>query len=676
MRFLLGFLLCLITFTSQSEVIVIGKKLPYESLGKSVTYFRDQQGKLTLQEIISADRNHQFSKSKADVLNFGNSKDACWIKISYSNPVGDAAHLVIDNSNIEEIDYYAEATPGKFAHIHTGSIAPIDPRVVTGSKYIFNLPEDVQGDQVQVVYLRLKSNNILLAPVKIGLSQHLISGIDRIDRFESITIGILLALFLFNVSVYIKSRDLTYLFYSVRILALVTYLVCYFLGYAYLLGPDARYWINTHPHVFLGIGSLAGIAFSYRFLTVEVTLPWAAKWLYLLGAGWVFLSVVSLLGYKSLGSDISQLLSPVTIIGLWGLGLWAYLKGYKLAMYFVVSWSFVCISTIGLVLSLAGIIPYYDNFLHFVPLGFIFELLMLSLALGDRLKEMKKLRLQEHGDKLRVQEENLYLISSQNERLERIVESRTRALKKMVQSLEAANADKTRIFSIIAHDLRSPFNSLISLFSLNDMDLLTFEDVKMLLNDSRKNIDNIHNTLNNLLYWAQSQMKGITTAPSRFNIRAMVEDLIMVYQPLINKKDIRIDLVVDDDSDVYADLNQINLVVRNLIDNAIKFTPLGYYIRIRIWGSVNHIFIDICNPVTDVMNIDRFVSKEHHEPSYGTSNERGVGLGLHLCRDFVAKNKGVLKVSKEEECVVLRFNLPKFEDESPSAVQVQHMEEV
>jgi signal transduction histidine kinase len=675
MRFLLILIFCLISTTSHSEVIVIGKKLPYESLGKSIGYLRDVKADYTLQQVLDADRNNKFIRGNADVLNFGNSKNAYWVKVSYVSAVQENAYLVVDIANIEEIDYYAEIAPGKYRRIHTGSIAPLNPEVVTGRKYTFDLPDSADPAKIQNVYIRFKSDNILLIPLKVALAQQLLSGIDSVDRFESITIGILLALFLFNLSVFIQSRDLTYLYYCIRIFALVTYLVCYFLGYAYLMGDDARYWINMHPHLFLGIGSIAGIAFSYRFLNVEVTLPWSVKYLYVLTAAWLLVIAISVLGYKSMGSNLSQLFSPLTIITLWGLGLAAYRKGYNLALYFVISWSFVCISTIALVLTLGAVLPYDENYMHFVPLGFIFELLMLSLALGDRLKEMKKSRIQEHADKLRVQEENLYLISSQNERLERIVDSRTRALKKMVQSLEAANADKTRIFSIIAHDLRSPFNSLISLFSLNDMDLLTFDDVKMLLHDSRKNVDNIHNTLNNLLYWAQSQMKGITTAPSRFNVRVMVEDLMLVYQPLISKKNIRIDLTIDDDTDVYADLNQINLVIRNLIDNAIKFTPLGYFIRIRIWGSKNHVFVDVCNPVTDLLNIDRLISKENNEPSYGTSNERGVGLGLHLCRDFVAKNKGILKVSKEEDCVVLRFNLPKFVSESSSALEAELMEQ-
>jgi signal transduction histidine kinase len=675
MRFLLAILLCMGSMASHSEVIVIGKKLPYDCIGKSVTYLKDERANLTLQQVIDADRNHQFAASNKNVLNFGNSKAAHWVKISYVNPKKEEAYLVIDFANIEQIDYYTEVAKGKFSRIHTGSIAPDNDKVIAGSNYVFSLPESSHGTEKQTIYLRVKSNNILVLPLKIALSQTLISGIDYVERFEAITVGILVALLLFNISVYLKSKDNTYLFYSIRILALFIYMICYFLGYAYVLGSNFRYFLNLHPHLFMAIGAIAGIAFTYRFLNLRLSIPSSLPYLYALSLGWILLIVVSVLGYKSIGSDISQLLSPITFLALWGLGLAAYIKGHKHALYLLISWSYVCITTLGLWFCLSGITEFHEYYLHFLPIGFICELLLLSLAMGDRLRDMKKSRIQEHADKLKAQEENLYLISSQNERLENIVESRTRALKKIVQSLEAANADKTRIFSIIAHDLRSPFNSLISLFSLNDMDMLTFDDVKILLNDSRKNVDNIHNTLNNLLYWAQSQMKGITTAPSRFNVRVMVEDLIMVFQPLINKKNIRIELRVDDDADVFADLNQINLVIRNLIDNAIKFTPLSHYIRIRIWGSSNHIFIDVCNPVTDILKIDHMINREQNEPSYGTSNERGVGLGLHLCRDFVAKNKGILKVSKEDECVVLRFNVPKFRIEPLSTLEAKLMEQ-
>lgn len=664
MRLFILILFSTLCFTAHGEVIAVGKKMPYTSIGRSISYLEDKTSTLSLPQVINADRNGAFTAGDREVLNFGNTASAYWLKLSYTRPTSAGAYLVIDIGNIEDIQYYYSLEPGKYHRIRTGSLAPAPSEVTVTNRFIFNLPDGPYVAGNETVYVRVKSDNILLVPIKIVTADQLLTGMDSTDRFEAITIGILMALFLFNVSVYIKSKDLAYFFYSIRILALFCYLIFYFRGYGYLLGDTFRYFINGRPHIFMGISILAALAFSYKFLNIRDTLPPAIRVLQFLGLAWLVLILTSAFGLKSLSSDMVQALAPVTIFVLWGTGLITYISGYRPALYYTIAWSFISLTTIGLVFCLAGILPYNESSFHFVPLGFIFELLLLSLALGDRVREIKRSRLQVQADKLKVQQENLYLISSQNERLEKIVESRTRTLKKMVQSLEVANADKTRIFSIIAHDLRSPFNSLISLFSLNDMNMLTFDDVKMLLNDSRKNIDNIHNTLNNLLYWAQSQMKGIKTAPSRFNMGILVEDLLAVYHPLINKKKISINFAVADDTDVFADLDQINLVMRNLIDNAIKFTPHGLTIGIRIWGSDNHIFVDVCNPVVDPLSLEKMLTKADTIPSYGTSNERGVGLGLHLCRDFVEKNHGVLKVSKEDECVVLRFNIPKYFSDS------------
>ena len=111
---------------------------------------------------------------------------------------------------------------------------------------------------------------------------------------------------------------------------------------------------------------------------------------------------------------------------------------------------------------------------------------------------------------------------------------------------------------------------------------------------------------------------------------------------------------------MYADLNQINLVVRNLIDNAIKFTPLNQFIHLKVWGRGQMIYVDVSNPVAGVLNIDQLANNTGGKPSYGTSNERGVGLGLRLCKDFVERNNGKFKVIEEEGCVVFRFSIPKF----------------
>lgn len=659
MRFLIVLFFCVFSITASGEVIVVDRYLPFSSLGKSITYFEDQSGRMDLQGAIQKSDSGAFKRSTADILNLGNGKAACWIKLSYINKINDKIYLVVDIANIESIDLYYTDQTGKTRQVHSGSMAPFAEGVIASKNYIFNLPQGYYPTKIQDVYLRLRTNNIMVVPLKIATTEQMLGGLHTAERFESIYVGILMALFFFNVSVYIRSRDKTYLYYSVYLIAIFVYLVLYFNGYSYLLGKNAKYFINSYPHLFLGIGNVAGIAFSYNFLNLGKLLPRARRLIIGLMVCWAVAICCCVLGYKSESTSIVRAMAGVSTLILWSVGIAAYRQGFKPALYYVLAWSFVLVTTGWIVLTLFDVIPYNAFSFQIAPLCLIFELLLLSLALGDRLKQLNRQTLEVQADKLRVQDENLALVNNLNERLERLVETRTKTLKKTVHSLEVANADKNRLFSIIAHDLRSPFNSLISLFSLNDMDMLTFDDVKMLLNDSRKNIDNIHNTLNNLLYWAQNQMQGIKTAPTRFNVRMMLEELMLVYQPLIVKKNIRTDIVIEDDKDVFADLDQVKLVMRNLIDNAIKFTPQGQYIDIKIWGNLAHLYVDVCNPVAGQIDLDQLNIKPAGQASYGTSNERGIGLGLHLCRDFVEKNGGSLKVSKKGACVLLRFNLPK-----------------
>ncbi|RAJ32946.1 sensor histidine kinase [Pedobacter cryoconitis] len=660
MRSSLFLFLFFISAAAYSQVITINRNLPYLSLGKSISYFIDTDGRLTIDQVAEKGKRGEFLRSSADILNFGNSSATFWIKVSYRNQTRHKAYLVLDVSSIESIDFYSHNNSGSFTRVHTGSLAPENPELIAANNYIFTLPDYDHDAVPQDVYLKLKTDNILLVPLKMSVSERLVEGLNSTERVESIYIGILTALFFFNLFVFIRSKDKAYFYYSVYILSLFIYMVCYFRGYSYYLGYDFRIFVNTYPYLFLGLGSVAGIAFSRSFLNLKILLPQSKQLIRLLIGCWIFTMILCLLGYKSYCSILVQMLTATSSLVIWLLGVVVYYRGYKPALYYVIAWAFVCLTSVWVVLSLSNVFTYSEVSFRFAPLGFIFELLLLSLAMGDRLKDLTTAKLVIQSEKMRIQEENLYLISTQNERLEKIVESRTKSLRKMVKSLEEANADKSRLFSIIAHDLRSPFNSLISLYALNDLDLLSLEEVKMLLNDSRKSFDHIHNTLNNLLYWAQSQLKGISTAPSRFSMRVLTNDLMLVYQPLIKKKNMTTALVITDEEDVYADLNQISLVMRNLIDNAIKFTPLSGHIRLKIWGNQNFIYIDVSNPVAGVLDITQLAEGSDSEPSYGTSNERGVGLGLQLCRDFVEKNNGLLKASKEEGCVVLRFSLPKF----------------
>lgn len=652
MRFLILLFILFGQFKSYSseQIIHLDNHLIDCNLGKHISYFEDKSNQLSFSQIQELSKKGQFKKGQTEILNFGNTKSTFWVKIDYINDEPTKNYLVLDIPNIDHIDFYTNTDKG-IIHRTAGSIVLPSSGVIATNNYIFDLPN--QPHTPTSLWLKLRTNNILVVPIKMVTSDNFIPGKSIKNNLQIIYLGILFTLLLFNFFLYFSLKDSTYLYYSLYVFSLGVYMVMYLRGYGYLLGSDVRILLNSYPHAFLAISVIASILFSKKFLNlkkVSKSLVLTCDFLLLCS---IAMLCVSIAGLKSIASTMAQIIAMAGAIVLWCSGFVAYKRGHKPAKYYILAWSFIAITVVAVVLSLAGVLAYHDYTFEFVPIGSTIELLLLAFALGDRYRTII-------SSEQQIRDENFSLIQTQNQRLEKLVEERTLRLSETIAQLKASNGVKNKLFSIIAHDLRSPFNSLISIFSLKDMDLLSLDELKILLNENRKNIDTIHNTLNNLLYWAQSQMEGVKTVPTTFNIKQLIEDLTLVYSPLIQSKGITINLHATDQSMVFADENQIQLVLRNLIDNAIKFTPSSHGIDITLTPQESSIKICVDNTIskTNALNIDSITNPDAFETTYGTGHEKGIGLGLHLCREYIKGNGSELKVKLSGRLVSFCFQLP------------------
>ncbi|MHA4894116.1 sensor histidine kinase [Pedobacter sp. PWIIR3] len=655
MRQILSLLTLFLLFSLglHSQVIMMDNHLEYKNLGKQIHYFEDKSAKLGLNEVMALEKNAKFSLGKQEIFNFGNSTSAFWLKINYQSKGVAQDFLVISSPNIEHIDCYTVLANGLKTHTAAGSAVPEQPGIITTNNYTFTLPYQYGNSPSATIWLRVKTNNILIVPVKLATTNNFLPGSAMRYSVETIYIGVLLTLLLFNLFLFISLKDNTYLYYSIYVLCLSVYVLFFMRGYGFVFGDDFRLMVNRFPHSFLGYSIIASILFSWKFLNIREVLPRLVVPIYVILAASLLMIVTSLLGYKSIASSMAQVTAMIASTTLWITGVLAYLKGHKPAKYFILAWTFITITVVIVVLSLADVITYTDLTMELVPIGSTLELLLLSFALGDRYRTLI-------DNEKRVREENIVLIQHQKERLKKLVDGRTVKLRSTIAELEASNAVKNKLFSIIAHDLKSPFNSLISIFSLKDMDLLDFEELKTLLNENRRNIESIHNTLINLLYWAKSQMEEINVQPTLFDLSAKTESLMMVYEPLILKKRILAHYHLKGDFMVYADENQVELILRNLIDNAIKFTPKGGSLGLALEQSGNAIEVCVNNTVGDdsAFNLAAISSANLLSGSYGTAGEKGVGLGLHLCREYIKENGGELKVDINGNVVSFCFGLP------------------
>lgn len=232
---------------------------------------------------------------------------------------------------------------------------------------------------------------------------------------------------------------------------------------------------------------------------------------------------------------------------------------------------------------------------------------------------------------------------------EKLVEELTRAKKE----LEKINSEKDKFFSIIAHDLRSPFQSFIGLTetiaeNINDF---TLQELSGLMNDINSKAKNLYNLLKNLLEWAKMQMGVSTFDPQKINLSLFVEHNIDSVKTMAGRKEIRIINNVKDDLIILADKNMIGSVIGNLLTNAVKFTGKNGEIKISAKETPNKMVeisvsdTGIGMPKDIYENLFNLTEKVGR---LGTDGEESTGLGLLLCKDFIERHKGKIYVESIE----------------------------
>ncbi len=217
------------------------------------------------------------------------------------------------------------------------------------------------------------------------------------------------------------------------------------------------------------------------------------------------------------------------------------------------------------------------------------------------------------------------------------------------EELERLNEVKDKFFSIISHDLRSPINALSGLLDLLDKGAVTPEELSRHIHELKSRFNHTRTLLNNLLDWTLLQMDKLSLQPARIDLHKIVDENIELLESIPNK---HIDLYnnVPENTIGYADANTVNLVIRNLVTNAIKFTNDGGSVKVSAEPLEKEWLISVedngVGMKDDVLKI--LFDKTAPYTTRGTANEKGTGLGLILCKEFVEKNGGKIFVESEE----------------------------
>ncbi len=227
------------------------------------------------------------------------------------------------------------------------------------------------------------------------------------------------------------------------------------------------------------------------------------------------------------------------------------------------------------------------------------------------------------------------------------LERATKALERSERELQKANASKDKFFSIVAHDLRNPIGGLMTLSELlfkkfDKFDPDKIKDlIRLIYEGTRQGVE----LLETLLQWARTQTGRIELMPRALDLAGLCRDCASFVGSQAESKEIRIIQCVRDDARVYADENMIRTVVMNLLSNAVKFTPRGGCVTVRseIDPGGTRLTVDDTGIGMSPEDLENLFRIDVHFTRKGTEDERGNGLGLILCKEFVELNRGTIE---------------------------------
>src|SRR5664280_1762240 len=224
-------------------------------------------------------------------------------------------------------------------------------------------------------------------------------------------------------------------------------------------------------------------------------------------------------------------------------------------------------------------------------------------------------------------------------------------LKKYSDELKVSNDAKDKLFSIISHDLRSPFNSMLGFFNLlsEQYDDISEDERKSFILELKKSSENTFVLLENLLTWSRTQTGGIKVNAVHFYLAEVVDQQFEVLKNAADSKSISLTNRVSHEINVYADKDMVKTVLINLTNNAIKFTRPGGVINVNAGIKNNEVEVTVEDngEGIDGSVLENMFKLEKSHSTLGTSEEKGTGLGLLICKEFTERNNGKIWARSE-----------------------------
>lgn len=601
-----------------------------------------------ISDILSGESELEFLDQSSGLRPLGISDRAWWIRFDLSNPGSERVEAVVSYPfpMIDRVDFYQISDDGDLVGLwEEGEKRPRSKEFVAAEGYAVTV--SIPAETTHTVYLRVENTlgDVIDSYVEVGGRL----GFQRQQAWVQTLLGFIMGggviVLLYNLVLWAVVRERIYGWYVAYLFfALLTFAVVSGFWHTFVWIPEGHL-SEALPPIFSSLTFLFLVQFSRHFLETREAAPRIDR---ILRVGMFLLltpPVLFFAGHASLAAT-AAMLSSIGLNLMVVLALYLWRQGSRVALIYAVAWSVWLIAICALSGRALGWWPTNDFTLRIGWLGIWGEAVVFALALGVRIRLLQ-------GEKMAAETESRQLLERSNTELESMVAIRTTELEEKREELEKLLREKDKFFSIIAHDLRNPFQSFYVLSEvLNEgIEDLSEEERRESIGNIYQSAGQLHRLLENLLAWALLQRGEIILHPEMINVRTILDECISLYEGAARHKNLKIQLQGRTDFSMSGDPDAIQTIIRNILNNAIKYSYQDGEIHIRAEEKGNGVEFRIedfgLGMTTEA--VAKLTSLGEKRSAPGTAGETGSGLGLQLCIELIKLHGGDLTVESMPE---------------------------
>ncbi len=629
------FILTIITLVPliSMEYVTLTDSIGEYPLGRYLEVLEDKSGDLTIGDVSSSKRSNLFIKSKWETPNYGYTDSVFWIRFGLKNGgYGRDWLLEVDYPLTDSIELYIPSETG-YRVKKAGDQYPFHEREFKHQNIIFILPSDMP--QLSVLYLRFESEGTMQMPLNIWSPMAFLEKDHKERLLFGLYYGIIIALFLYNLFLFFSLRDMNY-FYYVLFIASYGFMQITLTGLAYeYLWPEMPWWSNRAIPLSIAFSVLCVSKFSSSFLQSKIHTPKINHLFNALMVSAGFMMILSLIGGYTFVTTVSAGLTMAFIPVAMTAGIISWSKGYRLAKYFVIAWLIFMIGQFLYILQAFGVLPQNGVTVNGMYIGSAMELIILSLALADRINIIRK----EKED----------------------------AQAQAIKNLHAADKMKDEFLANTTHELKTPLNGIIGIAesvmsgATGDISAAQRTRLNMILTSGNR----LLHLVNDILDSSQLRHHDISLSLESVDMKQIVDLVLRLSEPLIRERPIELcNDIPDKLHPVLGDVNRLQQIVHNLIGNAVKFTERGK-ITVSASETDNQMELTVSDTGIGIPEDKQVSIFESFIQADATTSRRygGTGLGLSITKQLVELHGGSIHVvSTPGEGSRFIFTLPLSRD--------------